>query len=108
LRGYLISAVHLGGFEGYSFSHNVTTTDGARPRVAPEAPSFEICSAGQDGAAPSCGPEESPTTTEATAATTPPGESASISPGALAGLGGVAIVGLGAIAMALTRRRRRP
>jgi hypothetical protein len=57
LRGYGISRVNLGGFEGYSFSHNVDATDGARPGVAPAPPADEVlCTVGDASTAPTCGP----------------------------------------------------
>ena len=39
LRGYATSPVQLGGFEGYSFAHNQTTTDAVEPTVPPIRPS---------------------------------------------------------------------
>ena len=85
-EGYQTRPVQLGGFEGYSFAHNQTTTDAVRPTVTPVRPA---------DARPA-----------ATSAPGRPGAPTGPPVGTLLGLGGVVLLVVAGVVVARRRRSR--
>jgi hypothetical protein len=51
-QGYRTSPVQLGGFEGYSFAHDQTTTDAVQPTIPPVRPVSATAAAASPAPAP--------------------------------------------------------
>ncbi|MDR1449400.1 MAG: hypothetical protein LBI84_04245 [Propionibacteriaceae bacterium] len=112
LRGAGTSRVNLGGFEGFSFSHDAADPGVTAPRTAPTAAALGSCSID----ATSCGPDGATASPAAAGAISPAAEASpaaatagpAVSPGALAAIAAIVVLGLLAAGLAARRARSRP